>query len=140
MHVRKIALGVSGLALALPMAAAVPAQAAVERHRGDVRILDIGDVELDRRDAEIEIRIGCNSRDDGRLRVTVWQDDARYSGRERVECDGHDRVTVELDRDDDGDRLEEGRAWVRAVLRVDRERDREEDRVRVNEDDDRHHR
>ena len=137
MHVRKLALGVSALALALPTAAAVPAQAANHHRGGDPRILDIGNIRVDDGDAEIRIRFSCDSDDEGELRVRVRQHHARAFGHEDVECDGRDRATVELDshgRDD----LEEGRAWVSVVLRADGERDRDEDSVRVREDHRRH--
>ena len=139
MHVRKLALGVSALALALPTAAAVPAQAANHHRGGDPRILDIGNIRVDDGDAEIRIRFSCDSDDEGKLRVRVRQDDARYSGHEEVDCDGRDSVTVDLERDS-RDRLEDGRARASAVLRVDGDRDSDSDRVRVRGDHDRKHR
>jgi len=139
MIVSKIALGVAALGLSLT-SLAVPAQAssAAPRDRDDRVEVNIRDVDVNRRgDIEVKVRYFCDDDRDGRLRVILRQDDARYSADERVECDGRGVETVTLEKDWGG--LEDGRATVRAVLRSDGERAEDSERVWIDVRD-RHHR
>ncbi|MFW3172942.1 hypothetical protein [Geodermatophilus sp. CPCC 206100] len=131
-------LVVVGMTAAMTVGGVSPALADGDRHGGGSSAsVDIGNRAWANghpaHRVAVKVDYRCSDHDKrGDIWVGLWQNGAYYEGSDRARCDGRHRDEVVDLRKQSREHVHDGHAYVKAVLKADRQTARDEARVRVS--------